>query len=89
MTCYPPSGYIIISLRKLKFYRGWGMDRRTGGRGLDNPPINSANPYNEVSKSTYCPLIAKHNDRNYYIFVLHHISFASVSTGGLCLYQLL
>ena len=24
MTCYFPSRYIILSLRKLKFYGGWG-----------------------------------------------------------------
>ena len=65
------------------------MDKRTGGRGQDNPPINSAKPYDEVSKSTNCPLITKHNDHNYYIFVFYRISFASVSPGGLFLYQLL
>ena len=51
---------------------------RTRGQRPDNLPINSAKPYDEVSKSTNCPLIAKPNDRNYHIFVLHHISFASV-----------
>lgn len=60
-----------------------------GARGADNPPINSAKPYDEASNSTNCPLIAKHSDRNYHIFVLHRISFASVSTGGLCLYQVI
>ena len=42
--CYPPSGYITFSLRKLKFYgaRGprageRGPDVRAGGWGLDNP----------------------------------------------------
>ena len=60
-----------------------------GGRCPDNPPINSAKPCNEVSKSTNCPLITKHNDLIYHIFLLHRISFTPVSTGGLCPYQLL
>ena len=33
--CYPPSGYIAFSLRKLKFYGGRGTE--AGGRGPDNP----------------------------------------------------
>ena len=44
MMCYPPSGYITFSLRKLKFYGargpragGRGPDVRAGGWGLDNP----------------------------------------------------
>ena len=32
MICYRPSGYIIFSLRKLKFYRGRGSE--AGGWGL-------------------------------------------------------
>ena len=36
MMCYPPSGYIIFSLRELKFY---------GGRAPNNPNT----PENEVS----------------------------------------
>ena len=38
--CYPPSSYILFSLRKLKFYGGWGQgnggwepDMRAGGWG--------------------------------------------------------
>ena len=34
--CYPTSGYIILSLRKLKFYGNMGPDMSTGGRGSDN-----------------------------------------------------
>ena len=44
MMCYPTSGYIILSLRKLKFYGdpgpgvgGCGPDMRAGGQGPDNP----------------------------------------------------
>ena len=33
MMCYSPSGYIISSLRKLKFYGGWGLRARS--RELD------------------------------------------------------
>ena len=33
--CYHPSGYIIFSLRKSKFY--WGRSPGAGGRGPDNP----------------------------------------------------
>ena len=33
MMCYPLSGYIIFSLRKLKFYGGWGPDVRAGAGG--------------------------------------------------------
>ena len=72
------SSFIKFSLTKLKFYGSRSLDWRIGGQRPDNPTINSAKPYDEVSKSTNCPLIAKHNDRNYHIFVLHRISFASV-----------
>ena len=44
MVCCTPSGYIIFSLRKLKFYEGWGpeagsreSDMRAMGRWADNP----------------------------------------------------
>ena len=37
MVYYPPSGYVIFSLRNLKFYEGRRPDMRTGGRGLDKP----------------------------------------------------
>ena len=50
-----------------------------GGRGPDNPPINRAKPYDEVSKPTICPLISKNNDCNYRIFVLHGIGIVSIS----------
>ena len=70
-----------------------GTDMRARGWGPNNPPTDSAKPYDEVSKSTNHLVIANHNDRNYHIFAhifaLHRISFASISTGGLCLYQLL
>ena len=33
--CYTPSGYIILSLRKLKFYEDRGPG--AGGRATDNP----------------------------------------------------
>ena len=62
---------------------------RARGWGPNNPPTDSAKPYDEVSKSTNYLVIANHNDRNYHIFALHCISFASITTGGLCLYQLL
>ena len=26
MMCYPPTGYIMFSLKGLKFYGGWGPD---------------------------------------------------------------
>ena len=42
--CYPTSGYVIFSLRKLKLYRGrvpgaggWGPDMRAGGRTTETP----------------------------------------------------
>ena len=37
--CYPPSGHIIFSLRKLKSYGSWGPMARCEGRGQgpDNP----------------------------------------------------
>ena len=37
MMCYPPSGYIILSLRKLKLYGGRGIEIRVGDQGPDNP----------------------------------------------------
>ena len=36
MICYPPWGYIIFSLRKLKLYGGRGTDIRVGDQGPDN-----------------------------------------------------
>ena len=46
MMSYPPTGYIMFSLKKLKFYgdRGLGtgggaLDMRAGGRGPDNTNI--------------------------------------------------
>ena len=36
MICYTLSGYIIFSLRKLKFYQGRGPHIRSGVRGPDN-----------------------------------------------------
>ena len=36
MVCCPPSGYIIFSLRNLKFYEGWGLRAGYEGRGPDN-----------------------------------------------------
>ena len=52
MTCYSPSGYIIFSLQKLKFYGGWAgartvlceTDVRAKGRGPNKPPIDSGSP---------------------------------------------
>ena len=35
--CYTPSGYIIFSLRKLKFYGSQGPDMRGGGRITQAP----------------------------------------------------
>ena len=50
MMCFPPWGYIVFTLRKLKFYEGrWlktgnrGPDIRAGGWGRDKP--NTRNPY--------------------------------------------
>ena len=41
MMCYPPSGYIIFSLRKLKLYGGRGPDVRTGAGGqTTQTPVN-------------------------------------------------
>ena len=37
MCYYPPSGYIVFSLRKLKFQEGWGLYVRAVGREPDNP----------------------------------------------------
>ena len=37
MMCYPTSGYILLSLTKLKFYGGRGSDVGAGGWGPDNP----------------------------------------------------
>ena len=42
MLCFPPSGYIIFSLRKLKFYGGRGP-------GPDNPSTLLKSPCVEVS----------------------------------------
>ena len=72
------SSFIKFSLTKLKFYGSRRLDWWTGVQRPDNPPINTAKPYDEVSKSTNCPLIVKHNDRKDHKFVPHHISFASV-----------
>ena len=63
----------------MKFYESGRPNLRTEGQRPDNPPINSTKPYDEVSKSTNCPLIAKHSNWNYHIFALYRISFASVS----------
>ena len=35
--CYPSSGYIIFSLRKLKSYGSWGPRAEGRGQGPDNP----------------------------------------------------
>ena len=35
--CYHPTGYIMFSLKRLKFYEGRGPDMRAGGWGPDNP----------------------------------------------------
>ena len=35
--CFPPTGYIVFSLKKLKFYGGRGPDMRAGDRGPNNP----------------------------------------------------
>ena len=37
MMCYPPSGYIIFSLRKLKFYGGREQDVSARGRITQTP----------------------------------------------------
>ena len=37
MMCYPPSGYIIFSLRKLIFYGGRGPGSGCEDWGPDNP----------------------------------------------------
>ena len=33
MMCYPPTGYIIFNLKKLKLYGGRAPGMRAGGRG--------------------------------------------------------
>ena len=60
--CYPPSGYIIFSFRKLKFCggRGQGEDMGAGGRITQRPQINKedfARMYknNDKSKNTGRP----------------------------------
>ena len=35
--CYTPLGYIIFSLKNLKFYEGWGTRTGYESRGPDNP----------------------------------------------------
>ena len=37
MMCHPPTGYIMFSLRKLKYYGDRGPDMRARGRGTENP----------------------------------------------------
>ena len=49
--CYPPLGYIIFSLRKLKFYGGRGPDMRAGDQGPDNPNTRS---FVVRKQLTYC-----------------------------------
>ena len=70
-----------------------GTELRARGWGPNNPPTDSAEPYDEVSKSTNYLVIANHNDRNYHIFAPHictpSYSLCISYTGGLCLYQLL
>ena len=34
---YPPSGYIIFCVRKIKFYEGRGLGMKAKGQGPDNP----------------------------------------------------
>ena len=46
--CYPPSGYIIFSLTKLKFYGGQGPDTSAQGSGAGQPK----HPY-ELSLDTH------------------------------------
>ena len=36
---YPPSGYIIFSLKKLKFYGGWGPNMKAGGQITQTPLV--------------------------------------------------
>ena len=31
MICYPPTGYIVFGLKRLKFYGDRGPDMRAGG----------------------------------------------------------
>ena len=57
--CYPSPGYIIFSLRKLKFYgsRGSradvrGKDIRAGGRGPDNPNTRLATMFEKYLLNT-------------------------------------
>ena len=37
MMCHTPSGYIIFSLKKVKFYGDWGSGIGFECRGPDNP----------------------------------------------------
>ena len=38
MMCYSPTGYIMFSLKKLKFHRGQRPGMRAGGRITQTPP---------------------------------------------------
>ena len=62
MMCYHPSGCIIFSLRKLKFYWGRGPDMRVGGRGPDNP--NTLRNYILKNHQSFENLLKKHFSRN-------------------------